>query len=61
VVIKNEDKPIVYDQKDFNYQSIFEFLNVHSQIFVDPTAKENTPKQSAASKPWMTVAVPKMT
>ena len=34
---------------------------MHSQIFVDPNAKDNAPKQSAAAKPWLTVPVPEMT
>lgn len=61
VVVKSEGKPIPYDGKEFKYQEIFEFLNIHSQIFVDPNAKDNTPKQSSASKPWLVVPVPEMT
>ena len=61
-VIKAESKPLRFDGKEFTYNSIFEFINVHSQIFVDPTAKENeAPKQSNASKPWMIPHVPQMT
>ena len=60
-VVKSEGKPIKYDGKEFSYNNLWEFLNIHSQIFVDPNAKENEPKQSAASKPWMTVSVPQMT
>ena len=40
-VIKSEGKPIKYDSKDMSYSKIFEFINVYSQIFVDPTDKEN--------------------
>ena len=40
-VIKAEGKPIKYDGKDMSYTKIFEFINVYSQIFVDPTDKEN--------------------
>lgn len=61
VVIKSEGKPLAYDGKEFKYQEIFEFLNIHSQIFVDPNAKDNAPKQSSASKPWLVVPVPEMT
>lgn len=61
VVVKSEGKPIKYDGKEFTYNNLWEFLNIHSQIFVDPNAKENEPKQSAASKPWLTVSVPQMT
>lgn len=52
----------MFDQKkDFVYSEMFEFLNVHSQIFVDPNAKENEVKTSSASKPWLVVPVPQMT
>lgn len=61
IVVKNEMKPIVYDGADFKYQEIFEFLNVHSQIFIDPNAKENEVKTISASKPWLTKPVPEMT
>jgi hypothetical protein len=61
VVIKSEGKPIVYDKDDFTYKQLFEFLNVHSQIFVDPSASKATPKQNAAAKPWLTVSVPQIT
>ena len=43
-VIKAEGKPIKFDAKDkadFTYKNMFEFLNVHSQIFVDPNSVEN--------------------
>ena len=40
-VIKSEGKPIKYDSKDMTYSKIFEVINVYSQIFVDPTDKEN--------------------
>lgn len=39
-VIK-DGKPIKYDNPEFNYNSIFEFINVYSQVFIDPTQKEN--------------------
>ena len=61
LVIKNEQKPIVYDKDDFKYQEIFEFLNIHSQVFIDPNAKENEVKTSSASKPWFVKPVPEMT
>lgn len=41
VVIKADGKNVMYDGKEFLYSPIFEFLNVHSQIFVDPNAKDN--------------------
>lgn len=44
IVIKSDGKPVKYDGKEFQYAPIFEFLNIHSQIFVDPNSKDNTPK-----------------
>jgi hypothetical protein len=61
VVVKSEGKPIKFDGKEFTYHALWEFLNVHSQVFIDPNAQENAPKVSAASKPWMTVNVPMVT
>lgn len=61
LVLKSEGKPIVYDGSSFLYSDIFEFLNVHSQVFIDPNSKDNTPKQSSAAKPWLVVPVPEMT
>ena len=43
-VVKSEGKPLKFDGADFSYSDIFEFLNVHSQIFIDPNAKDNAPK-----------------
>lgn len=60
-VIKSEGKPIQYSSDKFNYQDLFEFINVHSQIFVDPNAKDNQPKQNSASKPWLTKSVAEIT
>jgi hypothetical protein len=60
LVVKNDQKPLAYEG-EFNYQEIFEFLNIHSQIFVDPNAKENEVKTSSASKPWLVKPVPEMT
>lgn len=34
---------------------------MHSQIFVDPNAKDNQPKTNAAAKPWLTISVPQLT
>ena len=60
MVIKADGKHVKFDGKEFNYQPIFEFLNIHSQIFVDPNAKDNQPKTSSAAKPWLVVPVPKL-
>ena len=60
VVIKSDGKPVKYEGKEILYQQIFEFLNIHSQIFIDPNSKDNAPKQSSAAKPWLVVPVPKL-
>lgn len=61
-VIK-DGKPIKFDNPEFSFSSIFEFINVYSQIFVDPTKKENQSevKTSSASKPWLIASVPQLT
>lgn len=46
---------------EFTYSAIFDFINVHSQVFIDPNAKDNVPKQSSAAKPWMVAQVPQVT
>jgi len=43
-VIKSEGQPIAYSGEGFSYKEIFEFLNVYSQIFIDPNSKDNKPK-----------------
>ena len=40
-VVKAEGKPLKYDGAEFSYSGIFEFINVHSQIFVDPNSLES--------------------
>ena len=37
-VIKSEGKPIKFEEKEFSYQNLFEFINVHSQVFIDPNS-----------------------
>jgi hypothetical protein len=61
-VIK-DGKPIKFDGKAFTYDKIFEFINVYSQVFIDPTNMDNNaePKQSAAAKPWLITSVPQLT
>ena len=61
--VVKDGKPIRFEEKEFSYNKIFEFINVYSQIFVDPTQKENQsePKKSAAAKPWLIANVPLLT
>ena len=53
-------KPIHYEGSDFSYDQLFEFINIHSETFVDPT-KEGAAEpegESRASKPWLSTPVP---
>ena len=52
-ILKNEAKgPIKYEDGDFNYSDIFEFINTYSETFVFGQTAETT--ESAATKPWLT-------
>ena len=52
-ILKNDEKaPIKYEDGDFNYSDIFEFINTYSETFVFGQTKETT--ESAATKPWLT-------
>merc|ERR1712004_108513 len=56
-ILKNDEKaPIKYEDGDFNYSDIFEFINTYSETFVFGQTKETT--ESAATKPWLTQPVP---
>jgi hypothetical protein len=58
-ILKNEEKgPIKYDDGEFTYAEIFEFINTYSETFVFGDAPETT--ESAATKPWLTQRVPYM-
>ncbi len=61
-LLKNNDKPIKYDGESFGYHDLFNFINIYSETFVlvggDEPQKE---VKSAASKPWLNMAVPFMT
>ena len=38
VIIKANQNPIKFEGTDFTYPGLFDFINVHSQIFVDPNS-----------------------
>ena len=57
-MLKDKDaKPIKYDGKEFNYQAVFDFINIYSETFVFRNIDEAEVK-SAASKQWLTEKVP---
>ena len=41
-----------YDGKEYNYQAIFDFINIYSETFVFRNNNEES-AVSAASKPWL--------
>jgi len=52
-LIKEKDgKPMKYDGKEYNYQAIFDFINIYSETFVFRNINEES-AVSAASKPWL--------
>jgi hypothetical protein len=60
-LIKEKDgKPVKYEGKEYSYQAIFDFINIYSETFVFRTNNEES-VVSAASKPWLTEKVPRIT
>lgn len=56
-ILKNDEKqPIKFEEGDFNYSDIFEFINTYSETFVFGQQTEAT--ESAASKPWLSQPIP---
>lgn len=52
IVLKSgEKKPHFYKGKEFNFNDIFEFLNVYSEVFVPGGGSS---LDSSATKQWMT-------
>jgi len=57
-LIKDKDsKPQKYEGKEYNYQAIFDFINIYSETFVFKNNNEES-VVSAASKPWLSEKVP---
>jgi len=48
-----------YEGKEYNYQAIFDFINIYSETFV--FRNDDTPVVSAASRPWLSEKVPQIT
>ena len=60
-LLKEKDgKPVKYDGKEYNYQAIFDFINIYSETFVFRNNNEDQ-VVSAASKPWLSERVPQVT
>jgi len=60
-LIKDKDtKPIKYEGKEYNYQAIFDFINIYSETFVFRDNNEEA-VVSAASKPWLNDKIPQIT
>lgn len=51
VIKAGEKKPIVFDKKEFNFENLFEFLNIYSEVFVPGGGSS---LDSSATKQWMT-------
>ncbi|TNV78640.1 hypothetical protein FGO68_gene5489 [Halteria grandinella] len=59
-LVKDKDsKPQKYDGKEYNYQAIFDFINIYSETFVFKNNNEES-VVSAASKPWLSERVPQV-
>ena len=59
IILKHgEKKPIVYEDDDFSYNGLFEFINTYSETFVFESAED--PVESRASRPWLSEPVPFM-
>lgn len=56
-LIKSKDeKPIKYENSEFTYQAVFDFINIYSETFVFKSTEEEV--KSSASKPWLSEKVP---
>lgn len=51
VIKTGEKKPILYKKKEFDFENIFEFLNIYSEQFVPGGGSS---LDSSATKQWMT-------
>jgi thioredoxin-like negative regulator of GroEL len=59
-LLKDKDsKPQKYEGKEYNYQAIFDFINIYSETFVFKNNNEES-VVSAASKPWLSEKVPQV-
>lgn len=55
-LLKDKDsKPQKYEGKEYNYQALFDFINIYSETFVFRNNNEEV--KSAASKPWLSEKV----
>lgn len=61
VLLKNGQKPIPYTGSSYTYSELFEFINIYSETFVFAGDQVQKEVKSAASKPWLNVAIPFLT
>lgn len=58
VILKHgEKKPIMYQDDDYSYNALFEFINTYSETFVFKQADDGA-VESRASRPWLSEPVP---
>lgn len=57
VIKAGEKRPILYKGKEFNFDKLFEFLNVYSEVFVPGGGSS---LDSSATKQWMTEVFPEL-
>ena len=57
ILKQGEKKPIVYDEDDFSYNGLFEFINTYSETFVF-AQEDDSAVESRASRPWLSEPVP---
>lgn len=58
-ILRNNEKPIKYEQSTYSYAELFEFINIHSETFVFGGTKDDEVK-SSASKAWLNQPIPYM-
>lgn len=57
LILKNGEKqPIRYEEDEYSYDALFEFINTYSETFV--FAQEEKSVESRASRPWLSEPVP---
>jgi len=53
-ILKNGEKaPIRYEEDDFSYAALFEFINTYSETFVFKQTQGDDAVESKAIRPWL--------
>lgn len=59
MLLKNNQKPIVYEDTEYSYHKLFEWINVYSETFVFVGDKEGQQEvKSKATKAWLNMNTP---